>query len=181
MMKNIFNHSSITILTMGWLFLLATIIVPQTEAAKSRAEKVGGSWGSNCWKEALDAAGKEGINDKYCSANFVCRNCCQRKKDNCTRKYPSSAGKCENYFTYCADVENPTKTLLPGGTTLPQAPSGKVQQTPPRSPFASQFNIQQFMQRFSLRSRGIETLPPPVIPDPIPPTLPNFELEKKKP
>ena len=176
-MKNIVNHSSITILTMGWFFLLIGVFVPQIATAKSRAETVGGSWGSNCWKEALDSAGKEGIKDKYCSQNFVCRNCCQRKKDNCMSKYPSRKAACDNYFTFCADIENPTQTLMPGGATLPQAPSGKVQQTPPPSPFSSQFNIQQF----SLRSRGIENLPPLVIPDPIPPALPNFELEKKKP
>jgi hypothetical protein len=32
-----------------------------------------------------------------------------------------------------------------------------------------------------IRSRGIETLPPPVIPDPEPPALPNFELQGEKP
>lgn len=33
----------------------------------------------------------------------------------------------------------------------------------------------------AIRSRGIETLPPPVIPDPEPPVLPNFELQREKP
>jgi hypothetical protein len=32
-----------------------------------------------------------------------------------------------------------------------------------------------------IRSRGIETLPPMVIPDPEPPALPNFELQGEKP
>ncbi|MDH4195158.1 MAG: hypothetical protein OEY80_14430 [Nitrospirota bacterium] len=40
------------------------------------------------------------------------------------------------------------------------------------------FNVDK---RAPLRSRGIETLPPLVIPDPEPPVLPNFELQGEKP
>jgi len=40
------------------------------------------------------------------------------------------------------------------------------------------FNVDK---RAPLRSRGIDTLPPLVIPDPEPPALPNFELQREKP
>jgi hypothetical protein len=168
-MKNIVNHSSVTVLTVGGLFLLAALFVPQPATGLSRSERVGGSWGSNCWKEA----GTPRRGEQYCSQNFTCRNCCQRKEDSCKRKYPNRKTACENYFTYCADSK-PTKTLLPGGTKLPQAPSGRIKQTPRSS---TRFSIQQFMRRFQLRGRGIENLPPLVIPDPEPPARPAFETE----
>jgi hypothetical protein len=108
------------------------------------------------------------------------KQCCQRKVDDCRNACDKDGGcknRCNKQFNYCDSKTEPKRTSL--GTSGRQSPSGEVQQTPPPSPFRSQFNIRQFMQRFTLRSRGIENLPPPVIPDPIPPALPNFELEKK--
>jgi len=110
--------------------------------------------------------------------------CCLRKVDDCNnecnRVYTKKAldackNRCRRQFNFCEEKTS----LKPSGFQAPR--TGGVKQTPPPSPFKSQFNIQTFMRQFSLRSRGIETLPPLVIPDPIPPALPNFELEKKTP
>jgi len=45
------------------------------------------------------------------------------------------------------------------------------------------FNVSLLPSRSTsgIRSRGIETLPPPIIPDPEPPALPNFELQGENP
>jgi hypothetical protein len=36
-------------------------------------------------------------------------------------------------------------------------------------------------RRSQIRSRGIDNVPPVIIPDPEPPALPNFELQREKP
>ena len=130
---------------------------------------------------------------KYCKrhhSNLPLADCCERREAVCDNRcskvgYPNTAyeniGDCQRD---CIATESKCKreaaAILRGA--IRQTPgTGRVQQTPPSSPYTSPFNIQTFKRQFSLRSRGIENLPPPVIPDPIPPALPNFELEKKKP
>jgi hypothetical protein len=127
-------------------------------------------------------------NERKNRRNSTIYQCCLRKVDDCRNNCTSENGyetttardackrRCNDAFNYCANKT----TRLPVQPGFQAPPSGKVQQTPPPSPFKSQFNIQQF--KFGgIRSRGVDNLPPPVIPDPIPPALPNFELEREKP
>ena len=183
-MKNIVNYSSITVLIVGVVFLFVTLFVPQPATAKPRrqAPSAGETWGNSCWAEV-----KKGLLDqnwalykgKKCMDNNKCLNCCSNKHSNCRRRYPNRGTKCFHHEQDCFNSVRPARL---GGSGLQRPPSGKVKRTPRRSRFQRRaFNIQEFMLRFQLRSRGIENLPPPVNPDPEPPTLPNFEIQKDTP
>lgn len=160
------NALTLTKMFMGLLGLVLMLSFSIPEKGWGADDSIEGQW-----KE-------EGMYNHCAKRNrrkSTIKQCCHRKVDDCRNACGKDGGcklRCNKQFNYCL-------SQLSLGTSGLQTPSGKVQQTPPPSPSKSQFNIRQFMQQFTLRSRGIENLPPPVIPDPIPPALPNFELEKK--
>jgi hypothetical protein len=178
-MKFLANQSTRGVIGFSLMILILVFAVPHDlEAAKKppfRFTKPDvDAWISYCKRHHPDESLKK---------------CCDRREKVCDKRcydssFPSGGyDTLDNCLRDCGGTNNKCqeRAISSHGSGFQAPPSGKVQQTPPPSPFKSQFNIQQFMQRFSLRSRGIETLPPLVIPDPEPPALPNFELEKKTP
>jgi len=97
------------------LMLVLGLLTPHIAHARIKkpyAEQVGGSWGQSCWNELAERNPnwyKTIEAGTPCSQNSSCLNCCERKRDGCSKRYPNRASQCGDYYTYCVDEKKPAK------------------------------------------------------------------------